>query len=78
MKIVVHEFYLSDVDDPDIYAAQPIWEWQQSEMGRWVMENAVDAPYWCKVQDYNTWGLRYKIVADLTEKDATYFCLRWK
>ena len=78
MKVVVHTFSIGDVDDPEIYASQPIWDWQQSECGKWVMENALDAPYWCKDLDYQTYNYRYKIVAELTEQDATYFCLRWK
>jgi hypothetical protein len=78
MKVIVHEFNLGDVDDPEIYAAQPIWEWQQTDCGRWVMENSLEAPYWCKANDFNTYQLRYKIIAELSDKDATYFCLRWK
>ena len=78
MKLVVHEFFLSDCDDPEIYAAQPIWEWQQSEVGKWVMENSLDEPYWARSFDHNTYGLKYKIVANLADKDATYFCLRWR
>jgi hypothetical protein len=78
MKVVVHEFSLGDVEDPDIYAAQPIWKWQQTDQGRWVMENALDAPYWCKINDYHTYTQKYKIVAELKDEDATYFCLRWK
>ena len=45
-KVVVYRFYLSDVEDPDLYAAQPMWEWQQSEQGKFVMEHAVDEPEW--------------------------------
>ena len=26
-KIVVHKFSVGDVEDPDLYAAQPLWEW---------------------------------------------------
>ena len=40
--VVVHRFRMGDVEDPDLYAAQPLWEWQSSEMGKWVMERAVD------------------------------------
>lgn len=32
--ITFHRFNLSDVEDPEIYAAQPIWEWEQTEIGR--------------------------------------------
>ena len=32
--MIFHQFNLGDVEDPDIYAAQPIWEWQQTEKGK--------------------------------------------
>lgn len=76
VKVIVHKFSLGDVDDPEIYAAQPIYEWQQTEAGKWVMENSVDT-YWLKHNDYQSYSLQYKIVATLTEKDATYYALKY-
>ena len=35
IRTLLHEFRLGDVEDPEIYAAQPIWEWQQTEAGAW-------------------------------------------
>jgi hypothetical protein len=35
--ICVHEFTMGDVEDPDLYAAQPLIEWEKSESGQWVM-----------------------------------------
>jgi hypothetical protein len=79
VKVTVHEFTINDsVDDPEIYVAQPIYEWQQTEAGRWVMENALIEPYWCRIIDYTLYNLKYRIVADLADHDATYFYLRWK
>lgn len=77
-KIVVHYFTVSDVDDPDIYAAEPIWQWQQSEAGKFVMENAIENPEWHQHFDVQTYGYKYAITAWLREQDLTYFCLRWK
>jgi hypothetical protein len=77
MKIVVHEFIMGDVDDPDIYAAQPMWEWQKFDAGKWVMENAIDDPEWHRYADTLTYGYKYRIVADLKEKDVTYYNLKW-
>ncbi len=76
-KTVVHRFKLSDVDDPEIYAAQPIWEWQQSEPGKFVMENAMTEPELHKNMDYTSYGYQFAITAWLKEKDLTYFYLRW-
>jgi hypothetical protein len=44
--VKVHEFNMGDVEDPDLYAAQPLYEWQQSEQGKWIMEHAVEPPFW--------------------------------
>ena len=75
---VVHTFALSDVDDPDIYAAEPIWEWQQSEAGKWVMKNAYDKPSWHRQMDYMLYGYNYQIRAELTPEQITFFELKFK
>lgn len=77
MKIVVHRFSLGDVEDPDLYAAQPLWEWQQSEQGKWVMENAVETPVWERHIDTSQYNQIYRIVAKFTEENATFFQLKW-
>jgi hypothetical protein len=75
--VCVHEFSMGDVEDPELYAAQPLWEWQQSEAGQWVMENAVDKPYWIQSLDYNSWGHTFKVMARLAEQDQTFWALKW-
>lgn len=75
---VVYEFKVSDVDDPDIYAGQPIYEWQQTDAGKWVMENAIQKPSWHKHFDINSYGYRYQIRADLTPEQITFFELKYK
>jgi len=42
--MILHTFSMGDVEDPYLYAAFPISEWQQTEHGRWVMENVVGEP----------------------------------
>lgn len=75
--ICVHEFKLSDVDDPDIYVSEPIWRWQQTEAGAWVMQNAVEEPYYVQYNDHWTWGYHYKIMARLSEANQTFWHLKW-
>ena len=75
-KLVVHTFNIGDVDDPEIYAAEPIWNWQQTEAGKWVMQNSTDT-YWAKHWDQSTYNQVYKIVATLSDTDCTYFSLKW-
>lgn len=75
--ITVHTFVVGDVDDPEIYAAQPMWEWEKSECGKWIMERAVEAPTWHQIVDVNQLGYRFAIRAKLKAKDVTYFRLKW-
>ena len=78
MKIIVHEAVLADdCEDPQIYAAAPIWEWQQSESGKWVKEHALAAPVWQTTTCISTYRYIVYIVADLKEQDITYFKLKW-
>jgi hypothetical protein len=76
-KIVVHRFRMGDVEDPDLYAAEPLLEWQNSEMGQWVMERAVDTPEWHRHADLVTYGYQFSIVAKLKDVDYTFWVLKW-
>jgi hypothetical protein len=76
--IVVHEFAMGDVEDPDLYAAQPLSEWQDSEAGKFVMEHAVEKPYWMRQIDHSSYGYRYRIMARLSEPNQTFFRLKFK
>ena len=60
-----------------MYAAQPIMEWQKSEAGQWIMEHAVEKPFWHRVLSSYTYGWTYYIIARLREQDHTYWALRW-
>lgn len=76
-KVVVHKFSMGDVEDPDLYAAEPMWKWQQSEQGKFVMENAVDQPEWHRQLDHTTYGYQYAIVAELEKNKLAEFYLKW-
>lgn len=76
-NVVVHSFELSDVEDPDIYAAEPIWAWQQTDSGKWVMKHAVEEPIWHRIMDPARYCYKYRITAKLTDKDYTFWCLKW-
>ena len=75
-ELVVHEFTLGDVEDPDLYAAQPLWEWQESEFGQWVMKNAADTPTWHRMADPITYGYKYRITAKFMGPSLTEMLLR--
>lgn len=76
-KVVVHRFRLSDVDDPDIYAAEPIWQWQQTDQGKFVMANAIEPPVFHKSIDHLYMGYDYAIVAELEKKKLTEYYLKF-
>ena len=75
--VVVHEFTLGDVEDPDIYAAEPLLAWQKSAAGEWVMSHSVDQPQWHRTV-YAFYGYRYCITARLKEQDELFFKLKFK
>ena len=75
--VIVHRFKMSDVEDPELYAAQPIWEWQQTEKGKWVMKHSVDSPVWHRHMDVSIYGYEYAITAKLKGADFTYYTLKW-
>jgi hypothetical protein len=77
MKIEVHTFSMGDVEDPQLYAAGPIIDWENSEPGKWVKANALDQPCWFTGPDPFNYGYRVRIVADLRDEDVTYFNLKW-
>ena len=75
--VVVHTFTLGDVDDPDIYAAEPMFDWERSEAGQWIMAHAVEQPVWHRTVDPVMYGYKYKIKARLKAVDYTFWTLKW-
>ena len=75
--VVVHTIRIGDVEDPDLFVAQPIYEWQESDAGKFVMEHAVEKPYWHRSTDHASYGHRYDIVARLSEQTETFWKLKY-
>lgn len=75
--MVFHEFNIGDVEDPEIYAGHPLWEWQQTEAGKWVMQHCPNPTYKTMV-DQNTYGYKVVIYGELSAEDATYFTLKFR
>lgn len=74
----VKKLKVGDVEDPDIHVGQYIWEWQESDAGKWIMENSRPLPSWHRSIDHVTYGYQYDIRAYLTPKQITYFELKYK
>jgi len=77
IKTCLHTFRMGDVEDPYLYAAFPISEWQQTEYGQWVMKHAVEEPVFFCDPDPVSMGYRVSIMGELEEKDYTFFKLKW-
>lgn len=76
-KIIVYRFRMGDVEDPDLYAAQPLIEWQNSEVGKWIMERSVETPMWHRQADVASYGYQYAVEAWLKGSDHTFWQLKW-
>ena len=75
--VCVHEIRMGDVEDPDLYAAQPLIEWQNSEVGKWIMEHSVETPMWHRQVDVANYGHMYAVEAWLKGADHTFWQLKW-
>ena len=75
-RIVFHTLLLGDVDDPEIYAAGPLYEFMQTPKGRWLKENCSD-PLYRISPDPNTFGFKVQVYGELEEKKAVEYLLRW-
>ena len=75
--VTVYEFSIGDVDDPDLYAAQPLIEWENSDKGQWIMNNAIETPSWHRISEPSTFGYRYCIRAKFMGAALTEYLLRY-
>ena len=76
-RVVVYDFRMGDVEDPVLYAGQPLSDWQNSEMGQWVMERSVESPVWHTRPDYHNYGYHCVVEAYLKGPDYTFWQLKW-
>lgn len=74
----VHIIQMGDCEDSDLFVSQPIYEWQQTEKGKYIMENSCPEPMWVRSINYSTYGYEYTIKAYLTPEQLTYYKLRFE
>ena len=77
IECTVHSFRMGDVEDPDLFAGEPLWEWQQTKQGKWIMKHSNPTPMWVRNVDETTYGWKYEIRAYLSPKNYTYWKLRF-
>ena len=78
IECLVHTIKMADVEDPDLFVAQPIWEWQQTEEGKWIMKHSRPTPSYNSHFDQSTYGHTYVITAYLKPIDYTFWSLKFK
>ena len=66
---------MGDVEDVEIYMAEPIWQWQQTLQGKWCMEKATEITYHTMF-DHSVYGHRVVITGYLSGKHATFWALK--
>lgn len=74
MKVTLHTFTMGDCDDLEIYVAQPIYEWQQTDAGKWCTEHAENMHWTAGIENY---GFRIWVTGELTEQDAIFHSLKY-
>lgn len=75
--VIVHTFNVPDVEDPDLYAAEPILNWEKSAAGQWVMEHSVETPWWQRAPTFDYYH-HYQICAKLGEADLIFYKLKFQ
>jgi hypothetical protein len=75
--MVVYQFRMGDVEDPVLYAADPVSQWQQTEAGKFVMANAVEPIWWIQRWDHLWHGFEFVVVARMKESDQTFYTLKY-
>ena len=75
VKFVLHTFTMADVEDPELYAAEPIYQWQQTPVGKFCMKKATDLEFHT-YPDPMTFGYKVTITGWITEKHATFLALK--
>jgi len=78
MKLLVHKINLGDVEDPEIYAAGPIIDWEKTEKGQWLHEHSYQQMMFdITPGSYSNYGYTVNIHAWLEPKNLTYYKLKW-
>lgn len=67
---------MGDVDDVEVYAAAPIYDWLQTDEGKWVNERCEDLT-WHTIANPDTYGWIILIRGSITDKQATEYYLKW-
>ena len=76
VKINFHSFHIGDVEDPELYASFPLYEFMQTPKGKWIKEHCGDPKFRTTV-DQGMWGYQVQVYGAVEDKLATEYFLRW-
>ena len=71
---LVKEIRMGDVEDPYLYAAFPLSEWEQTEEYRWLKSQCDDLVFYVDVHDM---GYMIRVYAPLAGEALTYYTLKY-
>jgi hypothetical protein len=75
---LVKEIRMGDVEDPYLYAAFPLHEWEQTEEYKWLrsqMTEDDELVFFCDTHDY---GFMIRVYAPLKGKALTFYKLKYE
>lgn len=67
---------MGDVEDPELFAAEPLINWENSEQGQWCKKHAHDLA-WNLSHDPVGFGYLIIITGEMYERDYTLFLLKY-
>lgn len=68
---------MGDVEDPVLYAAEPLIKWECSPEGKFASEYGEDLE-WNLVPDYNYYGYEITVTGYMEEKYYLMYVLKFK
>lgn len=76
-KVVVHKIKIMGYSaDPEIEIASPLYEWQQTPAGKFIMEHATQLD-WTHYLEFNSYSCVYYVVATLEANRLTEYYLKF-
>ena len=76
-KFVVHKIKIIGHSlDPEIEIAAPLYEWQQTPAGKFIMEHATQLD-WTHYLEFNSYSCVYYVVATLEANRLTEYYLKF-
>jgi hypothetical protein len=75
--ILVKEIAMGDCEDPYLYAAFPIAEWERTEESEYVKSHSTQQLVFYCDRCPKTWGFVIRIYAELEGEALTYYRLKY-